>query len=39
MLKFFWDTGARVSEVSGIRIKDLNKSKPKGVFDLTYTKR
>ncbi len=39
LLKFFWDTGARVSEVAGIRIKDLHKTKNKGYFDKSYTKR
>ena len=39
MLKFLWDTGARISEVAGVRIMDLDPTKYKGVFHSSYTKR
>ena len=39
IILFFWDTGARVSEVAGVRICDIEKGKPRGVFHETYTKR
>ena len=39
MLKFLWDTGARISEVAGVRIKDLDPTKNQGNFDDSYTKR
>ena len=38
ILKFLWDIGARVSEVAGVRIKDLHKAINMGHFDRTYTK-
>ena len=39
ILEFLWDTGARVSEVAGVRIKDLNKEANHGRFHESYTKR
>lgn len=39
ILKFLFNTGGRVSEIAGLRIKDLDSSEPKGRFDESYTKR
>jgi integrase len=38
-LKFLWDTGARLSDVAGVRIEDINIKESRGVFDASYTKR
>ena len=38
-MKFLWDTGARLSDVAGVRIKDINTTENRGVFDGSYTKR
>ena len=39
IIRFLLDTGAQVSEVSGVRRCDLNDFGPEGRFDESYTKR
>ena len=39
IVQFLIDTGARVSEVSGVRRCDLNDFDPEGWFHESYTKR
>ena len=38
MILFTFDTGCRISEISGIRIMDLDANDNKGYFDESYTK-
>ena len=39
LIRFLFNTGARVSEVAGLRNCDVNEKEPKGMFDESYTKR
>ena len=39
MIEFALETGARVSEVAGVRICDVRAPKTKRIFHKSYTKR
>ena len=39
IIRFLLDTGARISDVAGVRVKDLNYLEPEGHFHKSYTKR
>ena len=39
LIRFLFNTGARVSEVAGLRNRDVEQKEPKGHFDASYTKR
>ena len=39
LIRFLFNTGARVSEVAGLRNRDVDTVEPKGRFDASYTKR